>query len=207
MTTNDDFWKGTEGERFEFFLNMTDEEAQAFFDQYLAARDERLLLLTQRFVRTGGGSESDLDFSPESLETIWEWAMKHLHKRDFTPSELELLMAVPEKRARDEQLRNKPLSEDTLILLNDIAYYFGEVVVRNLKGVHWKLCKARLRRYVDENQPVLGGFSAPGFELGINPRSAVRGAAWDWCAGKGADDALFRDYERCYNSLGSELPP
>lgn len=194
-------WKGTEGERYEFFLRLTDEEAQVFFNEYLAAREERLLLLTQRYVRTTGDSESDLDLSPESLETVWEWALKHIHKREFTPSERDVLMAVPEKCARDEQLRNKPVSEDSRILLNDIAYYLGEVLVRTLTGVHWKICKSRIRRYVDQNQPVLGGFTTP-----VNPRTTVECAASRAFDGENTIAFLLQDYERCYNDLGPEDP-
>lgn len=195
---NEIFWKATEGEAFEFFLNMSGEQAQAFFDQYLQLRDERLAALNRRYWQTGGGNESDLDFSPDSLVPLWAWAAKHLRRREFTPSELEHARSLP---ASARQYYKPPLSEDSFILINDIAYYFAEILIRDLEGVHWKVCKTKLKRYVDKNQPVLGGFLAAGFEDGINPREWVKGLARKTLDGEVGEDALLQAYEKCFNLL------
>jgi hypothetical protein len=199
---NEIFWKATERERGEFFENMTDDQAQAFFDQYLRLRDERLAALNRRYWQTGGGNESDLDFSPDSLEPLWAWAAKQLRRREFTPAELEHAGSLPASIRQDYK---PPLSEDSLILINDIAYYFAEVLIRTLEGVHWQVCKTKVKRYVDRNQPVLGGFSAPGFTLGINPRRQVKVLALKTLDGEAGDDALLQEYEKCF-SLIEEQP-
>lgn len=196
------FWKATEGEAFEFFQNMTDDQAQAFFDEYLRLRDERLAALNRRYWQTGGGNESDLGFSPDSLEPLWAWAAKQLRRREFTPAELEHARSLP---ASARQYYKPPLSEDSLILINDIAYYFAEILIRDLEGVYWKVCKTKLKRYVDRNQPVLGGFSAPGHELGVNPRTWVKGTARETLDGQAGEDALLQAYEQCFN-LVEERP-
>jgi hypothetical protein len=193
---NEVLWKATDREQFEFFLNMTDDQAQAFFDQYLRLRDERLAALNRRYWQTGGGNESDLDFSPDSLVPLWAWAAKQLRRREFTPAELEHVRGLPASIRQDYK---PPLSEDSLILINDIAYYFADVLIRTLEGVHWKVCKTKVKRYVDRNQPVLGGFSAPGFELGINPRGTVKVLALKTLDGEAGEDALLQAYEHCFN--------
>ena len=96
-------------------------------------------------------------------------------------------MGIPLAAAREQQLSAKSLSEDSLALLSDIAFYFAEVLIQNLEGVHWKVCKSKLKWFVDKNQPVLGGF-AP---TPINPRSWVTGAAHRTLDGKSGDNALF----------------
>src|SRR5579864_1436289 len=117
-------WKATESEEFEFFLKLTKEQAQAFFDEYLRARNERLEILNRRFYDTGGGNEDDLDFTPDSLEPLWHWARTHIAQREFNAAEVEHLNSLPEK-VRQMGLISRPLSEDTRILINDIAYYFA----------------------------------------------------------------------------------
>jgi hypothetical protein len=191
----DIFWKATEREAFEFFQNMTGEQAQAFLHQYLQLREERLAALNRRYWQTGGGNESDLDFiSPDTLVPLWDWATKQLRRREFTPAELEHARSLPDSV---RQSYKPPLSEDSLMLINDIAYYFAELLTRNLEGVHWEICKTKEKRYIDRNQPVLGGFSAPGFTLGLNPRSWVKRAAQDTLDGQAGEDALLRAYEKC----------
>jgi hypothetical protein len=198
---NDILWKGTDRERGEFFQNMTDDQAELFLDQYLQLRAERLAALNRRYCQTGGGNESDLDFSPDSLEPIWAWAAKQLCRREFTPAELQHVKSLPSS----VQDYKPPLSEDSLTLINDIAYYFAEVVIRTLGGVQWTVCKTKVKGYIDRNQPVLGGFSAPGFQLGINPRTRVKHLALKALDGEAGEDALFQAYEQCFN-LVEEQP-
>ena len=199
---NEIFWKATDREQFEFFQNMTDDHAQAFFDQYLQLRDERLAALNRRYWQTGGGNESDLDLSPDSLEPLWAWAAKQLRRREFTPSELEHVGSSPASVRQDYK---PPLCEDSLILINDVAYYFAEALIRALEGVHWKVCKTKVKRYVDRNQPVLGGFSAPGFELGINPRNRVKVLALETLDSEAREDALLQAYEKCFSLVEEQL--
>jgi hypothetical protein len=199
MEPNEIFWKVTERERGEFFERMTKEEAEAFFRQYLRLGDERIAQLNRQFYQTGGGNESELDFDPESLLPLWRWAAKRLKRREFTSAEIEHIESLPDW-FRQDQMSKKPLSEETVILLNDIAYYFAEVLVRTLQGVHWDVCRAKVKRYIHQNQPVVVGFSA-GFELGINPRDSVKGIARLTLDGKAGDDALVQFYEDCYNKV------
>jgi hypothetical protein len=195
---NEIFWKATDRERGEFFENMSDEQAQAFFDQYLQLREERLVALNHRYWQTGGGNESDLDFSPDSLGPLWVWATKQLRRREFTSAELEHARSLPASIRQDYK---PPLSEDSLILINDVAFYFAEVLIRTLEGVQWKVCRTKVKRYVDRNQPVLSGFSVPGFELGINPRRTVRVLTLKVLDGEAGEDALFQAYEQFFKLI------
>ncbi len=194
------FWKGTESDRFQYFLSMTDAEARVFFDKYVACCSKRLELLNRRYYEMGGGNESDLDFGPESLESLWTWATPQLRTREFSPNEIAYFMSLPES-IRSEKLSQKYLSIDSLILLNDIAYYFAECLIHGLIGVHWKICKTKIKRYIDANQPVLGGFIIP-----INPRGTVLASAMKTLRGREGTDALQIAYEKCFNLLGEEVP-
>jgi hypothetical protein len=189
----DVFWKVSARELDEFFRRMSDRDAEAFFDQYLRLGNERLTLLNQIFYETGGGNEDDLDFSPDSLIPLWQWAMQRLHPREFSALELTHIMTLPEW-FRQDQLKSKPLSEASLILINDIAYYLAEVLIRNLKGIHWGICKAQARGQIDENQPVLLGF-----KITVNPRESVKVAAIKTVQGDLRKEGLLQVYEKCCN--------
>lgn len=191
----DILWRLSEKEVGDFFSKMTDQEAQDFLRQYLQSRDERLVVLNRRFYESGGGNEDDLDFSPDSLSALWKWVMKNLGRREHTPDELQRIMSLPDA-FRKEQLRNAPLSEDSLILLNDVAYYFGEVLVRNIEGVGWSVYKTRVKRHANGNQPVVTGPAGS-----VNPRSSVKVAAQGTLAGEAGSDALLQTFEKCVRIL------
>ncbi len=193
-------WKAEEGHRFETFLGMSDEQAQSFFDEYLRARDDRLKALKTYFQETGGGDETDLNFTPESLIRLWSWAKQHLHRREFTSRERERIANMPDVLRNDSLFTTPPLSEESLKLVNDMAYYFADVLIERLKGVYWKICKAKLKRYGDDNQPVLGGFSP----TPINPRTWVKSIADDTVDGNVGDDALYNAYLEAFDRVGPE---
>jgi hypothetical protein len=197
---NEVFWKLSEGDMFEFFLSLTDEEAQTFFQHYLGLRDSRLALLKRTFHETSEGKEVDLDFSPNSLVLLWRWAAKQLRRREYTDAELLHIKSLPDW-FEQYHLANKPLSEDTLILLNDIAYYLGEVLIRNLPNVRWQVCKTGVERYCDENQPVLSGFMDP-----VDPRGSVKIAALKTLEGTSGDQALLDIYNRYVRFHGKQSP-
>jgi hypothetical protein len=192
---NDILWKASEKDMGEFFWKMTDEEAQRFLHQYLEARDERLRLLNRRFYETDGGNEDDLDFTPDSLLPLWKWVTKNLRKREYNRDELQRIQMLPHE-FREQQLANPPLSEESLILLNDVAYYFGEVLTRHLEGVNWKVCKTKVKRHVDGNQPVVMGSAGS-----VNPRSSVKVTAQRTLADEAGADALLQTFEKCVRIL------
>lgn len=182
---NEVFWKATEGEVSEFFWKMKDDEAKAFFDQYVQLADERLTLLKQRFRNCGGGTGNELDFTPESLVPLWRWAMGQFGKREHTAEELEHIMSLPDW-FRQEQMARKRLSEGSLVLIIDIAYYFAEVFIRNHPGVHWIINRTKVKRLYGGNQPVLAGFTPP-----MDPRNLVKVAALKTLDGRAGEEELF----------------
>ena len=52
-------------------------------------------------------------------------------------------------------------SDDTLDLIDGLAYYLGEALVRAVPGAHWGLGHAPFSNWVSENQPVVTGYPDP----------------------------------------------
>ena len=193
----DPYFNMTDSERGDFFRALSDDEAKRYFEEYVGRAKERIEMLRGTFYETGGGDEDELGKDPESLVPLWKWAKGRLYIREFTAEELKHIGSVPQF-FRDLRLGNRPLSAESLILVNDIGYYLGETIIFNLKGVHWAIGKEKVRRYLYENQPLLKG---KGFKTDVSPRDAVWVAAMNTVNGRHRDDALIKIYEQCYNEL------
>jgi hypothetical protein len=182
-------------QQWDFFNQMTDQDAAHFLQEYLGSKEDRLRNLRDRFQMTAEGRAETLDFTPLSLVPLWAWATKHLHRREHTQEERELIMGLPEP-IRSKQLSDQPLSDDSVFLINDIAYYLAEVCIRNLPGVHWDVCKTDIPFFIDKNQPVLKGFTL----ISQNPLGAVHGAAIKTVDGRAGSEELlniYRNWKQC----------
>lgn len=187
----DVFWKASRKEVFELFQSMTEDQANRFFDEYIRSADQRLFLLNRAYLSWDEGSEDDLDFDPDGLHKLWRWAATRMLPRDFTRPERDCIESLP-KWSREIKLQHQPLTEDALILVNDLAFYLAEVLIRTFKGVRWGILRTNMKRVRYENEPVLLGFTIP-----INPRESIRVAAVAQANGR-PRDALWEIYETCY---------
>src|SRR5689334_8093346 len=106
----------------DYHLNLTLEEAQAHFDQFVAQRPARLEALIKAY-RADSGGANDLDGSPDSLVPLWRWAMRRL--KVYGPDRPEL-------------------TEDSASLIQDIAYYFSDVILHSIPGIQLELCRSQV---------------------------------------------------------------
>jgi hypothetical protein len=134
-------------------------EAQEYPQRYLAARGPRLRWLTDLAARTGGPAPQRLDFSRESLVPLWEWAMSQFRVRDedkvVDPTRVPMWYGRPPAPAA------YIWSDETLDLIDAVVYYFGECLRRAVPGAQWEVGHAPFKSWINENQPVLTGFTAP----------------------------------------------
>lgn len=140
------------------FEDMNKKEAKEHFEWYVSEIPNRIKLLKMAFEATGGGTETDLNFSPESLKVLWGWFQGHISFIEKSKEQIrEELTRMPDWLQVSGGNTQKP-SRDTLILAMDIAIYFGEVFVRNLLEISWGfVTKPKSLPHV--NRPVLVGFS------------------------------------------------
>jgi hypothetical protein len=178
-------WKASDRERVEYFWSLSDTDTQAFFDEYMRSRDFRLPLLKSRVQES---YSTVMDFSPQSLTTMFRWVKGHIRVREFNKEELTHILELPDW-FRENQLSSQPLSEESLILLNDVAYYFAEVFIRSNEGVHWCICRTKVKRHHDGNQPILCGF-----KVEMNPRDLVTVGARKAIREEASDDYLLKLY-------------
>lgn len=71
---------------FKAYEEMTNKEAKVYFQWYISKIDERIQYL-QDYIKNDGCS-LELDFSPESLKSLWNWYIKKITIENKTEEEL-----------------------------------------------------------------------------------------------------------------------
>jgi hypothetical protein len=111
--------------------DMIRAEAKKHLEWYVNQIPERLELLRNAFEETGGGKKEKLDYSVESLSTIWGWFIPLITTEPKTAMELE-----EEAKRLPSGIKNKEkLDIGTLAIAMDIAIYYAEVFIRTCKEV------------------------------------------------------------------------
>ncbi|BBH64840.1 hypothetical protein ACTI_15250 [Actinoplanes sp. OR16] len=151
----------------EIYEGPSGESDEDYLRRYLAAGDQRLALLA--------GAPVTLDFSRDGLGPLWEWAVGFLHLRaDDAPMDrvsLETGSTVVRPRGADlpmwygrtGMLAPYNWSDESLRMLDAIAFYLAETVRRATPGTAWQVGRSRPRNE-NEGQPVLVGKSGRQFE-------------------------------------------
>lgn len=156
--------------------DLTKKEVQRMFDWYIDQKDKRIEILRE-WVNHTSDHPITFDYTPESLIDIWEWFEERMQKKKRTREEiLEERKDNPEWMY--EYIPDDKFTYETLSYIYDIAYYFGEVMVRNNPELYWGYF-TKPRNYADVNEPVVLGFIK---KKSLNPRRIVNVCAlksWD----------------------------
>jgi len=141
---------------FKSFYELSKKEAMDYFRWFLGEIPNRIRILNEYFEETSGLPKELLDYTPESLNVIWNWFSPKIRIVPRTEEEIEEQKAlVPPGTDIDPY---KP-SNETLAIAFDIGIYFGETFRRNNNGIEWGVVtKPKSLFYV--NRPVLRGFKS-----------------------------------------------
>ncbi len=167
---------------------MSNEEAKLFLDWVLSNQYKRIEMLVS-YINATSDKYFGANFSPESLKPLGEWFVKMIEVRSKTEEEIKGEKAkIPEWL--QYQIGDKELTEKTYSLMFDIAFYFGQVFLRNHPEVTWELYKGE-KTNIDYNQPVLSGFG----KKHLNPIRIVDVATRGMRSGEQSGDRLHELYE------------
>jgi hypothetical protein len=144
--------------RFAEIEKMSKNEARAAFEWFVAESPKRIALLTEAVKRDTGVV---LDFSEESLITVWKWAIPYFTPRNTPPCGISM-----EETGMKPSPSNEGLHIVGQCLTYDVGYYLAEVMMRRCPSVKWMLW---VRKTFPHNQAVLSGFSLP-----TSPRHMVQ---------------------------------
>lgn len=149
---------------FTGFVSMTESEARAYLDRFLAEMGPSL-------TQFATSVDSELMYSADTLTQVWNAVMPKLEWRQgYLPPQL----GQPGPQILVEQLES-PLdlpswfhhpsgagytrfSAETLWLIDGAGRYLGETLIRNCGGT-WDSGEARAEGYIFQNQPVITGIT------------------------------------------------
>lgn len=138
------------------FNKLKKKEAKLYFDWFLTQIPSRVQLLREAYEFTDGGKASDLDFSVESLVSIWKWFIPYISKKELTQEEIEYEKSCLPELVHDF-IELYDISTETLILANDISIYFGETLIKSYPSLYWGV-KFTPKSRMGVNRPVVLGF-------------------------------------------------
>lgn len=127
------------------YYDMTDEEAQAYFDWYMEVMPQRIDYLSKTAAAKLKCDVSTFDLSPESLIPLWRWFLTVVEKE---PSTEKSGMIVGSEYQ---------LSLQSEYILRDIGMYLGKTLIVNDPLLYWEITKEP-KTDIFYNQPVIAGF-------------------------------------------------
>ena len=144
------------------YIEMTKDEAQAYFDWYMEHIDERADYLREKVAEGLSLPLDSLDFSLESLKPIWKWFLSVAEITKTPRSEIRLMKKAlkghPKSFIRSMTADSKKrLGLFTKYVLRDIGMYAGKMFTTNYPSLNWTF-KTTPKNYISVNEPLLVGF-------------------------------------------------
>lgn len=161
------------------FNALTEAEARAFLERYVATSDERLERFLLLVAATGGPARDRLDGSPESLVPLHAWFVSRARRADASDAAGEL----PEWYEPDPpELATKRLAPRTIADADGLALYFAEVLRRAMPDLRWDIGKEPKRfRYAHQHKPLLKDgdvdIDVVAIAYGMGVRAAIMGTS------------------------------
>jgi hypothetical protein len=141
------------------FSKLKKKEAQIIFNWFFSEIPERLEYLHQLY--KAGGGKGDLDYTPDSLISLWEWFLRQIDGLSKHPDEVKQLYGSSDNLFLKDFAGHEKLETLVMSICTDIAIYVGEVFVRNHEQVKWGfVTKPKVMDYA--NKPALTGFFTAG---------------------------------------------
>lgn len=123
------------------YQKVTKRNYLAYFDDYMAVKEAHLEWFLPEAARLGGYDVKLLDYSPDSLITIWKGltsSIKMIDYYSFDGIESSLPLWVYAILGSISG-KNGTYSQDSLWLIDGLTYYLGDVYVKNYPNdFEWK---------------------------------------------------------------------
>ena len=123
-------------------FDLTPAEAEAYFTWYMEKLPERVAYISRICARELHIRRERMDCSPESLILLWKWFRRRAENQPGpTP----------------QNPKQKVLTPETELLLQDVGMYLGETLCKNVPGIRWTFYTEPKNDFFC-NQPLLTGF-------------------------------------------------
>lgn len=147
------------------FYSMTRDQASDYLEQFLAEMPASRLRLAQTLERHGADPALAEDFTPGSLDPMWEALSPQLAWQDGyhpDPEHPEIrpsLEALGDLDALPSWLTTNSaaisFNPESIWVIDGLGRHLGNVLVAVLPGMRWSVGRHRIRAYVYQNHPVI----------------------------------------------------
>lgn len=135
------------------YRQMSRAQAEAAFMEFLAERPVALQRLRHALAGDGIDPDALLDGSVASLIAVWVWLRARLSGKDDAASQPVGVLPTWSRYSLPEE---STLSDASILLVDGLISYFGQVVLGQEPRARWRLgFDPRHRNYAYQNQPVL----------------------------------------------------
>ena len=147
--------------------------AKEYFEWYMTQIPLRTAYLCQKVTRDLYIDISVLDFSPESLNIIWEWYLKTAIIEKENAREIERQKNSDlYKLVGESSVNYEKLSLNSLIIQRDIGMYLAKVFLAECPSLSWTYIHEQPSKKVKDifnNRPQLTGFLYDGESVMFEP--------------------------------------
>ncbi len=162
-------------DEFKDFEEMKKKEAGEYFNWYVNEIYNRINYLDEYIKKDTNSNVSFLDYTPESLMSLWDWFQTKITFVEKTQEEIECEAEEFPKELQYIAYENtQKISIQTLGITTDVANYFAEVIRKNNPSVYWGYF-TKPKNQMSVNEPVLLGFGRKGV---LNPRLITHNCVW-----------------------------
>jgi len=136
------------------FEELTKKNSKEFYRLYLANKEAALADLFADAAQDG----ISLDFSPDSLTALWQWAYPQFEYCSQHPVSDDIPIWYQPEYVNHPHFSGPPMTLKSIKIRDKLAYYFGEVLIRHIPNLHWELCEEKNSPY--SNCPIINGATA-----------------------------------------------
>ncbi len=143
------------------FREMSKQELNAYREWFHAVIPGRTAELAKAVNDTPGFESWKPDLSPDSLAPLGEWFRGEVETRQRTDLEMG---EIKSRLTFPIDVPNAELTNRAFSVAMDIGMYFGQVIIKNLRGTRWDDAQDRRKaplknpKFADYGQPVIMGF-------------------------------------------------
>ncbi len=166
------------------FHEMSDEEAQAYFDWYMQVMPQRIEYLAKTAAAKLKCDVRTFDLSPESLIPLWRWFLTVAEKEPTTETREMFIGSGYQFSLQSEYI------------LRDIGMYLGKTLTVNDSALYWMIQK-KPKNDVFFNKTVIQGFYDAAMAFDPIHMAGVQGARFLYDEAKEEDlFNLYKQYEK-----------
>lgn len=146
---------------------MTPKQSKENFDWFMSKIPERMRYFRNRCAEDLCTSAENLDYSSNSLKSVWKWFIGTA-KIEKTPKRDLEQMEEAAKIFGSSYVNKEQFTVATQFILRDIGMYLGQAYVLNYKPLYWTFY-TKPKNDINVNQPVIAGFTVNGNNTYFNP--------------------------------------